>query len=215
MVVIVALRLTLSPAVRDSGRFVIFASLLLLFWPLVLALASAYDVRYIAEGFEQYRRVITAAIWLIALAGFVSFALHADVPREVIFVAVPATGALSIAGRFTLRKALHRRLRAEYVTHRVLATGLVRDVRRLAAHLRSADFAGFRIVGALTPDDGLGDELPRGVRWAGSDACEAISEARVLNADTIAVVAPHLMPEANTWSRRPTSTATGYPSPRR
>lgn len=162
-------------------------------WLVLVALAGGYDGRQIAAGFEYYRRAVTAGVWVLATAAFTSFVLHADVSRALVLGSVPVATVLTIGGRYAVRQALHQRLRGDHATHRVLAIGMPADVRQLVVHMARASFAGFRVVGAITPAEGAGSELPSGVCWAGDDVRASLEQARALQADTIAVVATHLL----------------------
>ena len=162
-------------------------------WLVAIALAGGYDTRHIAAGFDYYRRAVAAGVWVLAAAAFTSFVLHADVSRALVLGSVPAATLLTITGRYFIRQALHHLLRGAHATHRVIAIGLPHDVWQLVAHMHRASFAGYRVVGAITPSDSRELELPFGVVWAGSDVCDALLQARVLGADTIAVVATQLL----------------------
>jgi exopolysaccharide biosynthesis polyprenyl glycosylphosphotransferase len=162
-------------------------------WLAAIALAGGFDTRQIAAGFEYYRRAVAAGVWVLAAAAFTSFVLHADVSRALVLGSIPGATLLTIIGRYLVRKALHSRLRGARATHRVIAIGLPHDVWQLVAHMRRASFAGYRVVGAITPVDDGPLQLPSGVLWAGSDVREAVLRARLLHADTIAVVATHLL----------------------
>lgn len=163
-------------------------------WLGAMALAGGYDTRHIAAGFEQYRRVISTGVWVLAFVALLSFVLHADLSRAFVLGSVPAATMLTVAGRYMVRKTLHRRLKAEHAVHRVLAIGLAEDVWELVVHMTRAAFAGFRVVGAITPDEGPQPHLPRNVCWAGADVRDAVAAARALQADTIAIAATHLLP---------------------
>ena len=162
-------------------------------WLVFVALAGGYDKRQIAAGFDYYRRAITGGVWVFATAAFTSFVLHADVSRVLVLGSVPLATLLTIAGRYGVRQVLHQRLRGDLATHRVLAVGMPTDIRQLVMHMARTSFAGFRVVGAVTPADASGTQLPPGVAWAGDDVRAAVAWARDLNADTIAVVATHLL----------------------
>ncbi|MGH7686718.1 MAG: sugar transferase [Candidatus Dormibacteria bacterium] len=162
-------------------------------WLVVITLAGGYDRRHLAAGFEYYRRAITAGVWVLAVASFTSFVLHADISRALVLGSVPGATVVTIAGRYAVRKALHVWLRRDRATHLVLAIGTPADVQQLVTHMSRASYAGFRVVGALTPSDALGAALPPDVAWAGSDVLDAIAKALLLRADTIAVVATHLL----------------------
>jgi exopolysaccharide biosynthesis polyprenyl glycosylphosphotransferase len=164
-------------------------------WLLVMALAGAYDHRHIATGFEQYRRVVNGAVWILAGAGFASFALHADISRAFILSSIALAALFTVVTRQGARRVLHRRLSREgAAAHRVLAIGLPPEVGDLVQHMQRASYAGFRVVGALTPGGGQEPHLPTGVRWAGSDLDRAVQSALESGADTIAIAAPHLLP---------------------
>ena len=177
-------------------------------WLVLVALAGGYDKRQIAAGFEYYRRAVTAGVWVLASAAFTSFVLHADVSRALVLGSVPLATFLTIAGRYGVRQVLHHQLRGHHATHRVLAIGMPADVRQLVVHMARASFAGFRVVGAITPADGTEALLPRGVSWAGDDVLAAVARARDLHADTIAVVATHLLAPGQlrrlSWELEPT-----------
>lgn len=192
---VVGSRIGIDRTVQEHSLWpVLSAALLVPVWPAILAMAGAYDTRYIAAGLDLYRRVINGALWAVALSAFLSFAIHANVSREAVFVSIASAAALTVGGRFAVRKALHRRLAGSAVLHRAMAIGLTPQVRELVAHVNRAPSAGFKIVGALTPGEKVSGGLPAGVRWAGSDVHAAVAEARLLDVDTIAVVAAHLMP---------------------
>jgi exopolysaccharide biosynthesis polyprenyl glycosylphosphotransferase len=165
-------------------------------WLAVMALAGAYDHRHIATGFEQYRRVVNGAVWILAGAGFVSFALHADISRAFILSSIPLAALMTVVGRQGARRVLHQRLSKEGVaTHRVVAIGLPPEIQDLVQHMRRASYAGFRVVGALTPGSAKEPHLPAGVVWAGDDLDQAVQRSLEIGADTIAIAAPHLLPQ--------------------
>ena len=51
------------------------------------------------------------------------------------------------------------------------------------------------MVGALTPGSAQEPHLPTGVVWAGSDLDQAVHRSLEIGADTIAIAAPHLLPQ--------------------
>ncbi|HEX6539606.1 MAG TPA: sugar transferase [Candidatus Dormibacteraeota bacterium] len=172
-----------------------FAAAMVPLWLTVMALAGAYERRAIVNGAEQCRRVINGAVWMLAASAIISFALRAGVSRELLVVSIPGAAAVSLIARYALCRALHRRLNSDAVAHRVLAIGLTADVCRLAAHMNRAAYAGFRVIAGITPAEPAIPSFPAGVRWAGPDLNDAVLQAHVLGADTIAVLATHLLPD--------------------
>lgn len=164
-------------------------------WLAALAVAGGYDARHIVAGFEQYRRVVRSGVWVLASVALLSFVSHADLSRAFVLGSVPAATVLTVTGRYSVRKALQRRLRGNRAVHRVLAVGEARDVWQLVAHMARASYAGFRVVGAVTPLDVTPPLLPPSVSWVGAGANDVLTAARRVNADTIAVLATHVLPQ--------------------
>jgi exopolysaccharide biosynthesis polyprenyl glycosylphosphotransferase len=162
-------------------------------WLAAMAFAGSYDSRFIAAGPEQYRRVVNGAVWVLAFAAFVSFALHADLSRGFILASIPLATILTLAVRYGARTILHRKFAGNRSAHRVVIIGLPPEVRDLASHMRRASYAGFRVVAALTPGEPGEPSLPAGVFWAGSDLDAAVHRAQEFGADTIAVGSPQLL----------------------
>jgi exopolysaccharide biosynthesis polyprenyl glycosylphosphotransferase len=169
-------------------------------WLAAMAIAGTYDSRFIAAGTEQYRRVVSGAVWVLAAAGFASFALHANLSRAFVLVAIPAAAVFTIAERYAVRRLLHRQFAAGRAAHRVLVIGLPPDVRELVVHMRRAFHAGFGVVAALTPGESSAPALAAGVSWAGADLEGIVQKATDARANTIVVAAPHLL--APGWLRR-------------
>lgn len=161
-------------------------------WLVMMTLAGTYDGRFIAAGAEQYRRILNGGVWLLAVLAFASFALRADVSRTFVLVSVPLATLFTVTGRFTLRKALHRRFARDWSAHRVIAIGSPLEIADLATHMHRASHAGFRVVGALTPDD-PNPALPPDVKWAGADLQQVVQRAADLGADTLAVAGAHVL----------------------
>lgn len=176
-------------------RYGVLAGLMVPSWLVAMALSGSYDRRHLAAGSQQYRRVINGSVWILALFAFGSFALHADLSRGFVLVSIPEAALLTIAGRYAVRKTLHRHLSSGCAIHRVMAIGLASEVRSLVTHVNRAPFAGLRVVAAMTPDQAVAPELPAGVAWAGADIRSAVERAQKLGADTIAVVTTQLLEE--------------------
>ena len=164
-------------------------------WLAALAVAGGYDARHIVAGFEQYRSVVRSGVWVLASVALLSLESHADLSRAFVLGSVPTATLLTVTGRYGVRKALQRRLRGNRALHRVLAVGEARDVWQLVAHMARASYAGFRVVGAVTPLDVTPPPLPPSVSWVGADADDVLTAARRVNADTIAVLGTHVLPQ--------------------
>ncbi|WP_051366550.1 sugar transferase [Hamadaea tsunoensis] len=145
----------------------------------VLALARAYDKRFLYVGTEEYDRVLRGGLALIAGIAIVSYALELPTARTYVLMALPAATATLIVVRFLLRKRLHRgRARGEFL-RRVIVVGHELAVVAMTRQLRRERFHGMDVVGACLPADGDGqvglpvfgtfDEVPEAVSRAAAD----------------------------------------------
>ena len=149
------------------------AGLLVASWLCALAAGRAYEPRFLGCGSEEYKRVASASMHLIAAIALVAFALRLAPARSFVGLAVVWGTALLLLHRYTARRVLYRdRLRGRSC-HRVLAVGDTASLTSLVAAVDREPKAGFNIVGVCTP--------------ASSDAIlEHVDE---LGADVIAVTA--------------------------
>ena len=178
----------------EALPYLVFAGVMVPLWVAVMAFAGAYDRRAVVHGAEQCRRVINGTVWMLAISAIGSFVLRAGLSRALVIVSITGAAVIALIARYALCRALHRHLNRDRVAHRVLAIGLTADVCKLAAHMNRAAFAGFRVVAAMTPAEDVHPQMPAHVRWAGSDISDAVEQAHAIGADTIAVLATHLLP---------------------
>ncbi len=73
---------------------------------LSLALAHAWDPRILGSGAEEFRRVGRAYVWVIAVMAVAGYALGTANGHSWVFGALPLAAALSVLGRYVLRRAL-------------------------------------------------------------------------------------------------------------
>lgn len=116
-----------------------------------LPLARARDGAALGTGSAEFRRVGNAtagAAVVLALGGLV---LLVSSVRIWVFLLVPLTGLAVAAGRFALRKHLHRARSRGRCTFPVLAVGDPAAVADLIERSRRDPYLGWQIMGACTP----------------------------------------------------------------
>jgi exopolysaccharide biosynthesis polyprenyl glycosylphosphotransferase len=140
------------------GYIALSASLPVL-WLAAMWVARAYETRFLTVGYEEFRRVLIAAVAVIATVGTFSWATKAEVARGYVIIALPLATMLTLLGRYSARKFVHRRRRTGEFMSDVLLVGhghsaadLVRQMRRDAHH-------GMRIVGACVPNGSKSEAL--------------------------------------------------------
>jgi exopolysaccharide biosynthesis polyprenyl glycosylphosphotransferase len=174
----------------DQWGYVALSASLPVLWLAAMSIARAYEPRFLTVGYEEFQRVLIAAVAVIATVGTFSWATKAEVARGYVIIALPLATMLTLLGRYAARKFVHRRRRINgacmsdvlLVGHGHSAADLVRQMRRDPHH-------GMRIVGACIPSGGHSEELASvGIPVLGSfEDVDKLVAGTV--ADAVAVVA--------------------------
>ncbi|MGV0835534.1 sugar transferase [Mycolicibacterium thermoresistibile] len=162
-------------------------------WLLALELQQSRDISLVGIGAEEYRRVVTATIWVFGLAAVVSVLIEARLPRDYLGIALAVGLSALLLGRHCVRRDLNRRrMQGKFIT-RVVVLGRPESVHLLCSSFGRTPGAGYRVVGVCLPGftGTVGAELatPTGVVpvLGGDDAVE--SALRLAGADALAVAA--------------------------
>jgi exopolysaccharide biosynthesis polyprenyl glycosylphosphotransferase len=133
-----------------------------LWWASVL-LAGGYDARFIGLGSDEFRRVLNAAVSLIAGIAVLSYAAKLDLARGYMAVALPSLAILDLTARYRLRKRLHKQRSRGSCTRKVIAVGHAAAVADLVTTLRRESYHGLSIVAAClagAPEADLVADVP-------------------------------------------------------
>ncbi|HVX07326.1 sugar transferase, partial [Humibacter sp.] len=144
-------------------------------WTLLLWFGRAYEQRFLAEGTEEYRRVASAWLRLVALISFVSFIAKSPTSRLFVGVTVPAIGALSLLLRLGCRTVLTRVRAQGGARHQVVVVGRSDSVAKLAARLRDDPRCAWNVVAICAQDE--------------EDALDVVLAVKLHGADTVAIAA--------------------------
>jgi exopolysaccharide biosynthesis polyprenyl glycosylphosphotransferase len=120
-------------------------------WVLAVLLSRAYENRFLASSAEEYRRVINAAVGLIAVIAVVSYLMKTEFARGYVVLALPCCMAISLLGRYTARRRLRRARKQGKYLQDVLVIGHEWAVLDLVAELRRNPDSGLNVVGACVP----------------------------------------------------------------
>jgi exopolysaccharide biosynthesis polyprenyl glycosylphosphotransferase len=156
-------------------------------WVAALALAGAYDTRFIGVGTDEFRRVVNSGVCLTAAIAIVAYASKTDIARGYVFVSLPSLTAFDLLVRYRLRKRLHRLRALGNCMRKVVVVGHTDVIADLATVLRRDTYHGLSVVAAcvLGPDcPGEIDGIP-----AVGGLVNVIDVVQRTDADTVAVLA--------------------------
>jgi exopolysaccharide biosynthesis polyprenyl glycosylphosphotransferase len=166
-------------------------------WLVSLGGVRAYEHRYLGSGSEEYKRVGSASVRLLAMVATLAYLLQVQVARGYVAVALPLGTVLLLIGRYVARRWLHEQRAQGKCVHRVLAIGAPESVAHLSRELQRSPHAGLCIVGVCTPygtpaNKGVDGDIP----VVGSLAT-VVDALQLTNADTVAVASgPGVTPDA-------------------
>jgi exopolysaccharide biosynthesis polyprenyl glycosylphosphotransferase len=167
--------------------YVALSFMLVPVWLFALVCARAYEMRFLGVGADEFKRVVSASWWLMAVIAVVAYTFKIQFARGYVAVALPVGTVLLLLGRYTERKWLHRRRGRGQFQHRVIGVGGRAGIDDLAAELAQEPYLGLGLVGVCLPTSGdvsaVGD-VP--VVGSLSQVLEAIASCE---ADTVAVTA--------------------------
>jgi exopolysaccharide biosynthesis polyprenyl glycosylphosphotransferase len=156
-------------------------------WVLTLALAGAYNVRFIGVGSDEFRRILNAAVSLTATVAIIAYATKMQVARGYVVIALPTVAVADLAAHYWMRKRLHRLRGMRLCMHKVVAVGHREAVDSLITELRRDHYHGLDIVAVCLPDGRLTARDVEGVGVYGNldDVAFAVRQS---GADTVAVL---------------------------
>lgn len=128
-----------------------------------LFLTRAWDQRILGQGSEEFSRLVRAFTISAVVLGLAGLALELTALRPWVFGLLPLAGALSLFGRFLLRKYLHRQRSRGRFVHSMLVIGTTESAADMIGRTRRDAHNGWSVVAACTPTgvghDGAGHIL--------------------------------------------------------
>lgn len=175
-------------AVQPHTRAYAVLTLVLPFiWVGFLALARAYDPRFIGVGSDEFRRVLNSGIALVAAVAIVAYISHVAISRGYAVLALPTLTVANLAARYALRRHLYRQRKRGQCMRRVIAVGHEPAAIDLIGQLRRERFHGMEIVGVCLPAPN-GRRKIVGTPIIG-DFSAVAPAVEAMDADTVAVLA--------------------------
>lgn len=143
---------TSDPGGRLSVSYLTVSLAIATLWWVCLALMRTRDPKILAEGPEEYRRLLRATFIVFGWVAIVSLMLKFDLSRLYLAVAFPLGLASLVAGRKFWRRRIARDRQNGAAQSTVLLVGGPTVARRIAHNLESSAATGFRVVGIWVPD---------------------------------------------------------------
>jgi exopolysaccharide biosynthesis polyprenyl glycosylphosphotransferase len=180
---------------KVSGvSYAVLSVVLVPIWLGSLVIARAYEMRFMGTGADEFKRVSSASLRLMAVVAIVAYVFKFEIARGYVAVALPLGTIMLLFGRYAQRRWLHARRRRGHDLHRVLAVGGVDGIRELTDKLHHDAYIGFEIVGACLSSASDPSSLPD-VPMLGS-LSQVLEAIAMSGADTVAVAAgPGMTPE--------------------
>ena len=164
-------------------------------WTIALQYYGGYEIRHIATGPEELKRVFRASAVTLSLLAIGCYVTKTPVARGFVIGVIPLGALLIIAERAGVRRFVNaRRERGEWI-YRILAVGTSDSVLHLGEITERAKGAGLKLVGVCAEDAVIGSELLPGVSVLGG-VLDAAACAAEVDADVVAVTGSGLGPRA-------------------
>ena len=152
-----------------------------LMWIGFMFLRGAYDQRIIGLGTDEFRRVLSAALWTFAVVAGVSYLIRADISRSYAFVSLPIGLLAIVLARFGWRGWLYRERAEGRFMHRTVIIGSAAAASALSDKLMEDAYVGYLVVDRLALPGPDPDEM---AAWLdGIDASLAQHEASAVAID--------------------------------
>lgn len=159
--------------------------LLVPIWLGSLVIARAYEMRFLGTGADEFKRVSSASLRLMAVLAVVAYTFKIEIARGYVAVALPAGTVMLLLGRYAQRRWLHARRRRGDFMRRVIVVGGVDGIRDLHSQLSHDPYVGYALVGACLPTSSKAFSLPD-VPVLGS-LTQVLTAVAEVGADTVAV----------------------------
>jgi exopolysaccharide biosynthesis polyprenyl glycosylphosphotransferase len=172
-----------------TGLFIAFV------WIVALQYVGSYDVRHLASGPEEAKRVLRASAATLSIVAIACYATKEEIARGFVIGAIPVGTALILLERSLVRRVVRRRRQNGCWVSRIVAVGTVDSVRHLLEVSQRAPDAGLKVIGVCVEDAAPGFEVAPGIPVLGG-VLSAAEQAAVVDADVIAVTGSGLGPRA-------------------
>jgi exopolysaccharide biosynthesis polyprenyl glycosylphosphotransferase len=162
-------------------------------WVTCLQYVGGYEIRHLATGPEEAKRVLRASGIAVSVLAIYCFVTQTLIARGYVVGVVPIGAALLLLERTAVRAWVRRRRAAGKWAYRILAVGTSESVRHLLTVTQRAKGAGLQVVGACAEDVAVGAEIAPEVPVLGG-IFDAAQVAAAIGANVVAVTGSGMGP---------------------
>ena len=142
--------------------------IMMLGWILAIFAMGGYRLEAFGAGLDEYKRVINASLMTASLVTTGCYLLHFPLSRGFFVLAFALGIPLLVAGRYVVRRSVHKARRRGLLQARVVIAGTEGHVDEIASVLRRESWLGYHVVGAITPELAGRDTTHSGIPVLGS-----------------------------------------------
>ncbi len=129
----------------------LYGAALVVWWLLLLLLRGAYEVRHLGVGSEEFKRVMTATMTLLAMVSIVAYVTTRQPPLRLVLPSLLLGLLLLLLGRWLLRTWLGRQRLVGRFQQSTLIVGDRLRAAELAEGFARDAVAGFKAIGTVQP----------------------------------------------------------------
>lgn len=127
----------------EEAAYAFLAIVLAGAWWLMLGAWGSRAPEVLGTGSDEYKRLLTASIWLFAAIAITSYSLRFDTARGFVGLALPAGALGLLAGRWLVRQHLSLDRKQGRSCSRLMIIGSPESTAHLVRSLKSAPAAGY------------------------------------------------------------------------
>lgn len=135
----------------EETAYAVLSIVLVAAWWMMLGAWGSREPKVLGTGAEEYRRLLTASMWLFASVAIVSYGLRIDTARGFVGLAFPAGILGLLVGRWLVRQHLALDRKHGRSSSRLLIIGSPQSAAHLVRSLKSAPAAGYIPVSVHLP----------------------------------------------------------------
>lgn len=136
---------------NEESAYAFFSLVLASVWWIMLGVWGSREPKVLGTGADEYKRTLTASMWLFASVAILSYALRIDTARGFVGLAFPVGVLALLAGRWLVRQHLAIDRKNGRSVSKLLIIGSPQSAEHLANSLKGAPAAGYLPVSAHLP----------------------------------------------------------------